>query len=148
LNAWTNLYETWYVCHGTWAHLNGVLHKSAPSVCVSVCVSLLSLRGKGSVKCITPFVARLRLGKHVPAATNKRNNRRIVGGVWCVCLSVYPPIFAKKQLGRDVPARTKNCSVRVLSKESRRLVLPRTSCWSNVKLIPCHHAVGSNSWFR
>jgi hypothetical protein len=24
---------------GTWAHLNGVLHKSLPSVCVSVCVS-------------------------------------------------------------------------------------------------------------
>jgi hypothetical protein len=35
-NAWTNLYETRYVYHGTWAHPNGVLHKSLPSVCVSV----------------------------------------------------------------------------------------------------------------
>jgi hypothetical protein len=38
LNGWTNLYETWYVYHGTWVHLNGVLHKSLPSVCVSICV--------------------------------------------------------------------------------------------------------------
>jgi Mn2+/Fe2+ NRAMP family transporter len=38
LNAWTNLCETWYVCHGTWAYLDGVLHKSLLSVCVSVCV--------------------------------------------------------------------------------------------------------------
>jgi hypothetical protein len=36
-----SLYETWYVCRDTWAHLNGVLHKSLPPVCVSVCVSLL-----------------------------------------------------------------------------------------------------------
>jgi hypothetical protein len=34
LNASTNLYETWYVYHGTWAHLSGVLHKSLPSDCV------------------------------------------------------------------------------------------------------------------
>jgi hypothetical protein len=50
-----------------------------------------------------PIVARQRLGKNVTAATNKRNNRRIVGRV----------VF---------------CMVRVVSKESRRLVLPRTSC--------------------
>jgi hypothetical protein len=36
LNGWTNLYETWHVYHGTWAHLNGVLHKSLPSVCLYV----------------------------------------------------------------------------------------------------------------
>jgi hypothetical protein len=45
LNAWTNLYETCYVYHGTWAHLNDILHKSLPSVCVSS----LSLLGNGSV---------------------------------------------------------------------------------------------------
>jgi hypothetical protein len=39
LNAWSNLYETWYVYYGTWAHLSGVLHKSLPSVCVLVSVS-------------------------------------------------------------------------------------------------------------
>jgi hypothetical protein len=49
LNAWTNLYETWYIYHGTWAHLNGILHKSLPSICVCMC--------------IPPTVARWRLGK-------------------------------------------------------------------------------------
>jgi hypothetical protein len=49
MNAWTSLSETRYVYHGTWAHLNGVLYKSLPSVCVPVCVSLLSLLGNGSV---------------------------------------------------------------------------------------------------
>jgi hypothetical protein len=31
-NAWTDLYVTWYAYNGTWAHLNGVTHKSLPSV--------------------------------------------------------------------------------------------------------------------
>jgi hypothetical protein len=92
LNAWANLYETWYVrvCHGNWTHLNGVLHKSLPSVCVSVCVSLLSLQVHCSVKCVPPFGARQQLGKHFLAATNTRNNRRIVGQVilCAVCGSV------------------------------------------------------------
>jgi hypothetical protein len=44
-----------------------ILHKSLPSVCLFVCVSLLS------------NVARQRLGKLVPAATYKHNNRRVVG---------------------------------------------------------------------
>jgi hypothetical protein len=33
--------------HDIWAHLNGVLGKSFPSVSVSICVSLLSLLGNG-----------------------------------------------------------------------------------------------------
>jgi hypothetical protein len=44
-NAWTNLYETWYVRHDTWVHLNCVFPESLPSVCVSVYVSTLSLQG-------------------------------------------------------------------------------------------------------
>jgi hypothetical protein len=36
LDARTNFYETWYVPRGTWVHLNGVLHKSLPTVCVYV----------------------------------------------------------------------------------------------------------------
>jgi hypothetical protein len=47
---------------------------------VFICVALPSLPGNGSVKCIPPFDVRQRLGKHVPAAVNTRNNR-IVGGV-------------------------------------------------------------------
>jgi hypothetical protein len=54
--------------------------------------------------CLCPRVLiRLGLGIHVPAATNTRNNRRSVG-------------------------RTIFCEVRVVSKEGKRLVLPRTSC--------------------
>jgi hypothetical protein len=49
LNAWTDLYETWYVHIMESEPINGVLHESLPSVCVSVCVSFLSLLGNGSV---------------------------------------------------------------------------------------------------
>jgi hypothetical protein len=48
--------RTSYVPHGNWVHLNGVLHKSLPSVCVFVCSP--------------PIVARQRVGKDVTAATN------------------------------------------------------------------------------
>jgi hypothetical protein len=91
LNAWTNLYETWYtrIYHGTWAPLSGALLKSLPSVCVSVCMSFLSLLGKGPVNCIPPFVDRQRLDKNVPAATNTRNSRRIVGCVIFYIVRVF-----------------------------------------------------------
>jgi uncharacterized membrane protein len=46
LNQFFN--ETWFVYHGTRANLSGVIYKSLPSVCVSVCV--------------LPIVARQRLG--------------------------------------------------------------------------------------
>jgi hypothetical protein len=55
LKAWTNLFK---MCHGNWAR-------------VSLCVSLLSLQGNGSVKCISPFSVRLQCF-----------NRRIVGRVF------------------------------------------------------------------
>jgi hypothetical protein len=90
---WLNqskLYETWYAYHGTWAHLNGVFHKSLPSVYVSVWVPLLLL-GNGSVK-------RYHSNEYT------RNKSRIATGV-----TFY--------------------AVRVVSKESWRLVLPITSCF-------------------
>jgi hypothetical protein len=88
LNAWTNLCETWYVYHCTWAHLKGLLHKSVPSVCVPVCVSLLSLLDNCSVKFIPPFFASQLLGRHVPAATNTLNSAICVLSKerLCVCL--------------------------------------------------------------
>jgi hypothetical protein len=76
-----------------------------PSVYMCVCVSLLSLLGNGSIKCIPPNVARQRLGNHVTAATNTCNNRQIVGRIifyavrviskesLCVCLCI-PPSFS------------------------------------------------------
>jgi hypothetical protein len=59
LNARPSLYENWRVYHGTWAHLNGALHGSLPSLCL-----------------YPSTVARQRLGKHSPAAMNTRNGKR------------------------------------------------------------------------
>jgi hypothetical protein len=80
--------------HGTWTHLNGVLYKSLPSVRVTVCVSLITLIGKRSVKCIRPFIARQRHGQHVPAATNIRDSRRIVVRVIFCAI----PLLSKESL--------------------------------------------------
>jgi hypothetical protein len=64
MNAWTSHYETRYVYHATWAHLNGVFQKSLPSVCVSVYVS--------------PVVAWQHLGKkRYPDKEYTRNNRNV-----------------------------------------------------------------------
>jgi hypothetical protein len=57
--AWINLDETWYVCHGTWAHL----------ISLCACISVLFI------------VARQQLGKHVPTAKKIYHNRIIVGRV-------------------------------------------------------------------
>jgi hypothetical protein len=133
LNAWTNLYETWYIYNCNWANLNGVLHKSLLSVCVSLCVSLLSLLGNDSVKCILPFGARQRLGIHVLAVMNTRNNRRITGRMclWdrlCILLSLLGN-NSVKSFPRQwrIVGGVVFCAVLVVPKESRRLVLPRTS---------------------
>jgi hypothetical protein len=117
-------YETWYACHGTCAHLNGVLHKSLPSICM----------------CITPTVARQRRDKHVPATTNKYNNSRIVV---CMCLRVclsIPLSLLRNNSVKTFPWQRRIvgvvfCAVRVLSKESRQLVLPRTFCFKCILLI-------------
>jgi hypothetical protein len=102
LNSWTNLYETWYVYHGTWAHVNDVLHKSLPSVCVSVCVSLYRclatacwtrrfqcspcrMKGKSrGLSVYSPTFARQWLGKNIPGATNCWEHRFLCGScrVW------------------------------------------------------------------
>jgi hypothetical protein len=77
LNAWTNLYENWYVYHETWTHINSLLHKSLPPVCVSAySICPLLFLGKGSEKCIPPSL----LGNG--------NNRSTVGRVvfYAVCV--------------------------------------------------------------
>jgi hypothetical protein len=38
-----SLWKLVCIYHGNWAHLSGVLHKSLPSVCMSLCISLLLL---------------------------------------------------------------------------------------------------------
>lgn len=102
LYAWTALYETYNVYHGKWTHLNGILHKFLPSVCVSLCVFLLLLHGNGSIKCFFPFGTRQYLLKYIPTATNTHNSGRLVGYVIfsvvfffvkgeSVYVSVHPP---------------------------------------------------------
>jgi hypothetical protein len=101
LNAWTNLYELRYVYHGTWAHLNGVLHKYLPSVCV-----------------LYVYVARQRLGKKVIAATNTQAIEALLDASFSMRSMSYErrvyesvcvwPIVATKRLSKHVPAATKN----------------------------------------
>jgi hypothetical protein len=74
LNASPNLYETWYVYHGIWAHLKGMFHKSFHT---SLCLYLY-----------LPIVGRQRLVKYVPVATNTSKNIRILVDVvfYTVCV--------------------------------------------------------------
>jgi hypothetical protein len=121
--------------HGTSAHLNRVLHKSLPLVCVSACVSFLLLQGKGSVKCNPPFIARQRLGKSVPAATITSNDRIIFGRVclW-VCLCIPLSLLGSNSVKmfprqRRIVGGVVFYAVGVVSKENKRLVPFRTSCF-------------------
>jgi hypothetical protein len=99
----------------------------SPSVCVSVCVSLLSFLGLVSVKCMEQ-----RLHIHIPALVNLRNNRRILGLVclWaCMCIPLS--LFGKKSAKMFLRQRriiwdVVFYAVRVISKESMRLDFLRT----------------------
>jgi hypothetical protein len=124
-NSWT-----WYVYHGTWAHLNSVLHKSLPSVSVAVCIS-------------PSIIATQRLGKHVPAATNTCNNKRIIGrfilfavcvvskeSLWvslCIALLLLGNGSVNSSLWQwRIVEGVVFYAFRVMLKGSRRLVIPRT----------------------
>jgi hypothetical protein len=79
----------------TTEHISTAYYINSPpslqSFCGSVRVSLLSLLGKWSVKCIPQSIAKQRLGRQIPAATNTLKNR-IVGSefLWvCVALLCY-----------------------------------------------------------
>jgi hypothetical protein len=75
-NAWTNIYRSWYAYHDTWAHLNGVIHKSLSLVCVFVFVS--------------PIVARQRLGKNVTAAmTTRATLKELLGALFSMRFVSY-----------------------------------------------------------
>jgi hypothetical protein len=80
--------------------------------------------------CMRSIVARRWLGKHVPAATNTRNSMRIVGRLClCILLSLLG-INSVKTFPRQrrIIRGVVFFEVRVVSKESRRLVLTRTCC--------------------
>jgi hypothetical protein len=71
--------------------------------------------------CIPPIVARQRLGKDIPAATNTHATIRELFNA-CVCGSVcVSPIVARQPLGKDVPTVTKNCWRRRFLRGPRRI---------------------------
>jgi hypothetical protein len=81
------------------------------------------------------MIAMQRLGKHVPATTNTRNNKIIVGGVclW-VCLCIPISLLGNSSvktfpLLRRIFGGVGFYVTRVVLKESRLSVLPRTSCY-------------------
>jgi hypothetical protein len=96
--------------------------------------------------CSPPIIARQRLCKHVPATTNTRSNRKIVGRIifyairvlsteslW-VCLCIPLLLIGNNSVKtsshqRRIVRGVVFYAARVASKDSRRLVLPRTSCF-------------------
>jgi hypothetical protein len=95
LNAWTNLYASWCVYHGTRDDLSGVLYTFVPLFCASVCV-LPTFEQQRLGKCLPPIIARQPICKHVPAATNMHSNKRNVGCV-CVCVRVCVCVWERER---------------------------------------------------
>jgi hypothetical protein len=138
LNTWASFYETWYSCHGTWAQLKSVLHKSFSSVCVSLCVSLLSLLGKSSINCISPFLlgngcVNLSQQQPIHATIEELLDARVCGSV-CVfpyrCYTIKTFLWRGRIFGSIVFMR--------FVSYKRKLgiwVLPRTSYFSLIDYI-------------
>jgi hypothetical protein len=125
-SLWNLVCITWHLRHVQWRTLY------IPPILLCVCM------------CVSPIVVRQLLGIDVPTATNARNKEQLLDASY-LCgpfrikeeslgLSVYPPIVARHWPGKHVPAAMKNCWRRRFLcgpchiKESRRLVIPRTSC--------------------
>jgi hypothetical protein len=89
-----------------------------------------------------------------PAGTNQflvimASDRFLCGPCRIRGESVYPLIVAMQWLGKHVPRQQRIVgvvfySVRVVSKESRRLVLPRTSCLKRCGTYNNHCALNGN----
>jgi hypothetical protein len=128
LNAWTNLYGRRYVRlhHTTCTYLNSTLHKSLLSVCVSVCVSPPSLPVKGSVNTFPRQRIHATI-KKLDASFSMRSvpyHRRE-----CLPLSLLGKssvnMFPQQWI---IVGGSVFCVVHVVSKESRPLPLPKTTC--------------------
>jgi hypothetical protein len=103
LNAWTSLYVTWHAYHDTWAHLNGVLRKSLPSLCVSMFI-LLSLLGKRSVNTFPQ--------QWIPATKEELLDAPFLCGPHIIKgesldRALYPPIVARQRIGKHFLVATK-----------------------------------------
>jgi hypothetical protein len=145
LNAWTNLYETSYIYHGTWGYFNSTLHKPLPSVCMSVCVSLLLLLGNGSENTFP--------SNRIHTTIEELWMCHFLCGLCLikgdsVGLSVYPLLLLGNNLVQTFPRQQRIAghavlyAVRVTSKEGRQLALLRTSC-SILTSLPSQNMVDS-----
>jgi hypothetical protein len=59
----TNIYETWFVYHGTWDNFNGLIHKSLPSV-IPVLQPIKFLRQNLNITW-TPLAVFIELGTYI-----------------------------------------------------------------------------------
>jgi hypothetical protein len=108
-----------------------IMHGSCYSIYSShLClyVSFLSMPGKGLVKFTPPFVSRKRLGKHVSAVKNTRNNTRNIEGM---CLFIQVSLVGNNSVKtfprqRIFVGGAVFYAISVVWNESRRLILPRT----------------------
>jgi hypothetical protein len=101
-----------------------------------------------------PIIATQRLGKYVPAAMNERNDRIVVRvllyaafiKVESLGLSVYPLSLLDNNFVKTFQRQRRTIGsvvfhvIRIVSKESRRSVLPRTSCYIYSFIIK-HHVI-------
>jgi hypothetical protein len=128
LSLWNSVCMSWHMSPSQW-HTSQI-----PPICVSVCVSPTT-------------VARQWLSKHIPALSNTHNNRKIVECIifYTVCvISIQtlwvslcmPLLLLGKSSGNMFPQQWRTVGgiifsvVHVISKESKQLVLPRTSCFN------------------
>jgi hypothetical protein len=84
----SNFNETWNVYHGTWAHPNDVLgtYIMAPELILMTFFINPSHQSLSLYMYVCPpIVAMPRLGRHVPAALNTSNNRRVIGLSFLCC---------------------------------------------------------------
>jgi hypothetical protein len=132
-SLWNLVCISWHLSQS-----NSLLNISLTSGYVSVCVSLLSLLGKDYVKCISPVITRQRLGNHILAATNTRNNRKIVRRVVfnavrvlskeSLWVSIYTLLFLGNNSVKTFPRQRRIvggivlCAVRVVLKEWKKWV--------------------------
>jgi hypothetical protein len=122
-SLWDLVFISWHLSQFSTAYFGNPSHQS------------VYLLFNSSVTCIPLVIAGQWLAKHVPSTTNTHNNRRNVGRacLW-ICLLILLSLLAKNSV-RTLPLQRRIiegvvfCAAHISSKEIRRLILPRTSCF-------------------
>jgi hypothetical protein len=86
---WISNPVTFYVYYGTWAHLNGLLPKSPPLVCVSLCVSLISSLGNSSVNAFQEQRIHATIDYMLDTSFSMRSVSYQRGACVSICVSLY-----------------------------------------------------------